>query len=185
MQAVELHSIEPESKNVKTLYEIFSWGREALGEYLYHAEIDSKGVKEDGTGDLNKAEYNASVEVSFETDVLDVAKNIITQSRRLQTMPSIDVIGKINPSELFQNNLGAEEFFINGGSNHCFILRAVSCSKTVVFVRYSVEDGRTTEIQVTGKGTEIKLSELYDTAIKLIEKYKQIPVNKFSGAIRE
>ncbi|BBM02423.1 hypothetical protein GL2_24970 [Microbulbifer sp. GL-2] len=54
-----------------------------------------------------------------------------------------------------------------------------------MFVRYSVENGRTTEIQVTGKGTELKLSELYDTAIKLIEKYKTIPENKFSGAIRE
>ncbi|BBM02422.1 hypothetical protein [Microbulbifer sp. GL-2] len=92
MQVVELHSIEPESKNVKTLCEVFSWGREALGEYLYHAEIDSRGVIEDGTGDLNKAEYFASVEVSFETDVFDVAQSTITQSQRLQIMPSVDVI---------------------------------------------------------------------------------------------
>lgn len=185
MQIIELYSVEPDSKDVKTLYEVFSWGREALGEYLYHGEIDSRGVKEDGTGNLNEAEYYASVEVSFETDVLDVAKNAIAHSPLLPTIPSIDAIGQTTPNELFQNNLGSEEFFIHGGSNHCFIMRAVSWSKLVVFVKLVVEDNRTTEIRVVGKGTEIKISDLYKTAKRLIDRYKSIPANQFSGAIRE
>lgn len=71
MEIVELFSVSANSLAVKTLYEVFSWGREATAEYLYHGEIDVKAVKTDGTGNLAVAEYYASVEVSFEPDVIN------------------------------------------------------------------------------------------------------------------
>ncbi len=185
MQIVELLSVDPESKEVKVLYDVFSWGREALGEYIYFAEIDSKGYKDDGTGDLTKAEYHASVEVCFEDDVLEVAQNNIAKASALPIQPSINAIGNISPHELFQHHLGAEEFYIDSGSNHCFSMRLISSFQTVSFIKAETLENRTTTIRVSGKGTDISIGQMYETATRLINRYKAIPYNQFSGATRD
>jgi len=185
MEIVKLLSVPPESKEVKTLYEVFSWGREALAEYLFFAEIDSSGLKEDGSGDLLKAKYWADVEVSFESDTLAVAKDTILCSSSYPLMPNIESIGIVSPHELFQSQLGAGDFLISSGSDYCYIMRAVSWSKTVLFIKVSVENDRTTTIQVASTGSKIKLKYMHERANELIELYKSIPMHLFSGAIRE
>ena len=185
MEIIELHSVPPESIDVKTLYEVFSWGREALGEYIYFAEVDRDGLKEDKTGDLTKAAYYADVEVSFEGDTLSVTKDTIFRSSHYLKLPSIDSIGLATPHELFQKPFGGEEFLINSGADHCFIMRAVSWSKTVVFIKLLIEGDRTTTIQVASEGNKLKIKDMYERAEQLIETYSSIPMNRFSGAIRE
>ncbi len=185
METIEVHSVPPESQDVKTLYEVFSWGREALGEYIYFAEVDRAGLREDRTGDLTKASYYADVEVSFEDDTLNVAKDTILRSSYYPKLPSIDAIGAITPQELFEGTLREEEFLINNGADHCFIMRTVSSSNFVLFIKLSLEGDRTTTIQVANKGNNLKIKDIYERAVQLMELYESIPMNRFSGAIRE
>ena len=44
MKIATIYSVPPESLGVRTLYEVFGWGREAMAEYLYHgAELTVPG----------------------------------------------------------------------------------------------------------------------------------------------
>jgi len=74
-EPVVILNLKPQDTNVKTLYDVFSWGRDALAEYFYYAEIEKSALKPDGTGDLSKSEYFAEVTVSFESDVISAAKS--------------------------------------------------------------------------------------------------------------
>ncbi len=42
MRIATIHSVPPESLDVRMLYEVFGWGREAMAEYLYHGEINAR-----------------------------------------------------------------------------------------------------------------------------------------------
>jgi len=176
----------PASKDVKYLYDVFSWGREALAEYIFHGEIDSRAMKEDGTGDLAQADYSASVEVSFEIDTLDVARSTISSSKLMPLFPSLEVFSDKTPEAFFDTvNAPDGSYLVDCDGTHCFIAIVVNFSKTVVFKNVSVDDHRTKEITVVGKGSEIELGEMYNKAASLAETYSDIPYNLFTGAIRE
>jgi hypothetical protein len=115
-----IHSIEPDSKSVKTLYEVFSWGQEATGEYLFFGEINKDSVKDDGTGDLSKFKIRASVDVSFETDVFDVAKDQIERSKYYNLAPLFETLVNESPVSVIDNfgNVDAE-LLIERGENFC------------------------------------------------------------------
>lgn len=77
-----IYAIEPDSTAVKTLYQVFSWGREAMAEYLYYGEIDSAALQDDGTGNLDGTRFYAEVSVSFEADALKAEQQNLQNYRR-------------------------------------------------------------------------------------------------------
>jgi hypothetical protein len=186
VKIVELFSVPANSLSVKTLYEVFSWGREATAEYLYHGEIDVNAVKTDGTGDLAVAEYYASVEVSFEPDVIDANKKSIIKSTYWERIPSLDTIEHLTPAELAKLYTNAKApLLIESSNTSCFSLSFISFNGACVLSRIMINDERNTEIRVFGKGSRISLVEMLERAKWLGEHYQNIPQNRFTGAFRE
>ncbi len=180
-----LHAIPPGSRDVKVLYDVFSWGREALAEYLYFGEIDAKAVKDDGTGDLSRADYHASVEVSFEEDTLDVARDDLASCSSFAGPPAIDALRNTTPETFFEGIDSDYTYRIGCHDNACSLMVVVHWTRSVIFRTWSIMEDRVTEITVTGKGNQITIGEMYKRFSELNEKYRSIPYRKFTGAIRE
>jgi hypothetical protein len=186
VEIVELFSVPANSLAVKTLYEVFSWGREATAEYLYHGEIDINAVKADGTGDLTIAEYYASVEVSFESDVIDVNNTSIIESANWEPAPPFDTIESLTPAEMVKLHGSARSpLLIESSSTSCFSLSILNFNNACILSRIKVDEGRNKEVRVFGKGSSISLGAMLARANWLSDHYKNIPQNKFTGAIRE
>ena len=186
MEIVELFSVPANSLAVKTLYEVFSWGREATAEYLYHGEIDINAVKTDGTGDLTIADYYASVEVSFESDVIDVNNTSIIESACWEHAPPFETIENLTPAEMVKLHASARTpLLIESNNTSCFSLGILNFNNACILSRIMVNDGRDKEIRVFGKGSRISIGAMLTRANWLSEYYKNIPLHKFTGAIRE
>lgn len=192
-EPVVILNLEPQDTKVKTLYEVFSWGREALAEYFYYAEIEKSALKPDGTGDLSKSAYFAEVTVSFESDVMDVAKSDLhTISLSELDAFSLDqkiggiTMGNANPLQVI-SLLNSPEYFsaISIEKNGFQTFNTNGFSKSVYFRSIKVEQDRVTEIKVWSKSNETNIGWLHSRFINLVNSYKNIPMNRFLGAIRE
>lgn len=194
-QTTIIHQVPPESSDVKKLYEVFSWGREAMAEYLYYGEIDSSAVKEDGTGDLSKAEFHAEVSVSFEEDAINAEAANLRNYRRN---------GFKSPRFSIDNELGDESFCdltpadISSGSNTADYENLIAISDqdysqflvvgpahNICFRYTRVEPDRITSISVVAKGEFATMDWLYEHFNDLVERYQTLPKQRFEGAIRE
>jgi hypothetical protein len=187
LEIVVLYEVPPNSEQVRTLYNVFSWGREARGEYLYYGEIDKKAVKTDGTGDLALAEYSASVEVSFEEDFLAYTKSEIKDlAPQLPIAPSPLELVMLSPREFSKSDKWKGRWVIERSDRHAIFLYNDDPSAGVVMLRlYSIIDNRVTEISVSARGSGITVSEMWNRFSGLLSRYNEIPMRRFTGAIRE
>ena len=185
MNKVLLHSINADSRDAKTLYDLIGWGREAKSEYIFHSEIDEAALRTDGTGDLLKSEFYAEVHVSFEQDVFEVEKNKIENSHRYFVCPNIERLKGSTPNELLRHNFGSEYLYISGDSNSCFLMVVNQGFSAVHFVFIKIFKDRVTKIESYGRGKTVTIDEIYTSATELMAKYKEIPYFRFTGAIRE
>ncbi len=192
-EAAVVHSIEPDSKEVRILEDVFSWGREAIGEYFYFAEIESSALKSDGTGDLSKADYFAEVTVSFESDVLKVAKADL-QTLLSGEYDSFDsnfkvggvALGDMSPVQL-HTFLKAPEYVsvISTGNDEFKTFNADGFFNTVFFRAILIEHDRVREIKVWSKSKHTDVNWLYAKFTTLVSKYQSIPINRFTGSKRQ
>lgn len=184
MSRVILHQAAPESDNVKTLLEVFSCGREPRGEYLYLAEIDEKALKEDGTGDLDIADYVATVEVSFEQDWLFYTRQNVVYATDYPPAPSMDSIAHLTPEQHLEE-LGEFDgsMLLDSNSYQCSLLTIVRFANNVLFKYLTHYKGRTTQIAVKSRGGDITLAEMHQRFRELVEEYGDIPMRHFTGAI--
>jgi hypothetical protein len=186
LETVVLHSIEPESKEVKTLYDVFSWGQEATAEYLFFGEIDKQSLKPDGTGDVSQCQIRASVDVSFESDVLEVAKNQIQMSTQNSLAPDLESLSGESPDSIIQIfNDNDMDLLIDSGNDFCSLLCINTHGRNVWLKYVAILEDRVTNILVMGAGHEKSAEWLVAKYLLLVSKYKDIPYSKFSGAIRE
>ncbi len=187
MEIVVLYEVPPDSEQVRTLYEVFSWGREAMGEYLFYGEIDKKAVKADGTGDLTLADYSASVEVSFEEDFLAYAKSEIEElAPQLPIVPGPPERVMLTPSEISSSSMWKGLWVIERSDRQAiFLYNDDQFSDAVILRLYSILDNRVTEISVSAHGGGITVSEMWHRFSKLLSRYNEIPMRHFAGAIRE
>ncbi len=192
-EAIVVHRVEHNSKDVKVLGDVFSWGREALGEYFFFAEIEKSALKPDGTGDLSLAEYFAEVTVSFESDTLNVANSEL-QSFSSGNYEPFDVnfqvggvtLGDMNPAQL-HSFLKVPEYvsIISTNDSKFSTFNADGFFKNVYFRSVAIDQGRVTEIKVWSKSKDTDVNWLYSRFNELIVEYQDIPMNKFNGAIRQ
>lgn len=186
MQIATLHSVPPESLDVRTLYEVFGWGREAMAEYLYHGEINAEAIRPDGTGDLSVADYAASVEVSFEPDVIEVNRQKIDDASTLDPSTSLEGLGGLTvqeASKLFEQTHC--DVLIGSGKNSLYSLRADAMSGSCILSAIEACAERSQEVRVFGAGSRVTLDTLLARAEALQLRYGSIPMNRFSGAVRE
>ena len=187
MEIVVLYDVPPNSEQTKILYEVFSWGREATGEYLYYGEIDKEAVKSDGTGDLTLANYSGSVEVSFEEDFLAYAKfEVEDLAPQLPVVPSPPGRVKLTPSELSKSDMWKGQWLVERSGRHAiFLYNDDPYTGTVILRLYSILDRRVKEISVSARGDDISVSEMWSRFSTLVTRYNEIPMRRFTGAIRE
>ena len=185
MKTKILYSIDTGSRNVKHLYDLISWGREARSEYIFYSEIDEFAVKSDGTGDLTKADFYAEVHVSFEMDTLEAERQKIESSHRYLVSPGIESIKDSTPIELLRHNFGADNLYISGDSCSCFQMVVNQELGAIHFEFIKILEDRVTKIESCGIGSSVSINKIYTTAAELIKKYSDIPYFRFTGAIRE
>lgn len=186
MQIATVYSVPPESLDVRTLYEVFGWGRKAMAEYLYHGEINAEAIRPDGTGDLSVADYAASVEVSFEPDVIEVNRQKIDDASTLDPSPSLEGLGGLTvqeASKLFEQTHC--DVLIGSGKNSLYSLRADAMSGSCILSAIETCTERSQEVRVFGAGSRVTLDTLLARAEALQLRYGSIPMNRFSGAVRE
>lgn len=193
LDIVVIHEISPTEKNVKTLDQVFSWGREAMGEYFYYGETEQSAIKSDGTGDLSKAEYFAEVTVSFEPDVTNVAKSearTFTSSSYARFDIAAQVgeskLGDLNPNQL-SSRLKTPDYVsvISAENNRFQTFHSDGFFKTVYFRDVSIEQNRVREIKVWSKSENTNIAWLHSRFIDLVGKYETIPMNEYTGAVRQ
>lgn len=186
-RVVVLHDVPPESTEVKTLYEVFGWGRESRGEYLYYGEIDDRALRDDGTGDLTTAAYHGSVEVSFgEVDVDDAGYYLETygDGKSLFSLDSVAGLSATQVCERLGDDQDADLIFAVDDDSFAIIF--VETWRPTVTLRHSRLDGeRVTEINVTGHGDEVSFEWMLRRFDELVDRYREIPMNRFTGAIEE
>ena len=194
-QTTILHEIAPDSSDVKKLYDVFSWGREASAEYLYYGEIDSNAVKEDGTGDLTKAAFHAEVSVSFEEDAINVEKASLKDYRHHGfKSPRFSIDNEINgdsfpdltPADLCPESINNEyRNLISISDKDYSHFMIVGVTQTVYFRYISIESGRVTTISVAANDQFATMAWLFEHFNDLVERYQELPMQQFTGAIRE
>ncbi len=188
---VVIHCIEPTDTGVKTMHEVFSWGLDAFGEYLFYGEIDSPAVRLDGTGDITQATYWAQVSVSFETDALAAATGTINQMltcpERWSKFGIGSQIGGQPVSEMTPQTIAS---LIPNGGDYLIDVGSTFERQFMVFgdkVRLSkliVDDDRTTEIVLVASGSALTIKSLWVRFVGLCSIYSTIPMVRFSGAVR-
>ncbi|MDR7192421.1 hypothetical protein [Luteimonas terrae] len=186
MKITTILSVPPESLDVRTLYEVFGWGREAMAEYLYHGEINAEALRPDGTGDLSIAEYAASVEVSFEPDVIGVNRQRIDGASTLDHSLSLVELGDLTAqeaSQLFGQPHG--DVLLESDENSLYTLWADAASGVCVISAIQTCAERSQEVRVFGAGCGVTLGTLLARAETLRQRYRDIPMHRFSGAVRE
>lgn len=186
-KVVVLQDVPPESTTAKTLYEVFGWGREAQGEYLYYGAIDDRALMPDGTGDLTKAAYHASVEVSFEAENVDDASYYLEIYGDGKSLFKLDSLTGLSAAQVSER-LGHEQedglmFAIDNDSYAMIFVETWRPTATLRYTRLAGE--RVTEINVTGHGDEVPFDWMLRRFDELVEHYRDIPMNCFSGAIKE
>jgi hypothetical protein len=185
-----LLQLAPESTAVKTLYDVFSWGQEAKGEYLFYGEIDRPAVKQDGTGDLSLASFAAQVSVSFESDLRAVVQEDIQHyiSTNNQSKHSFENFlnefdrGNFTPAQtcLFLNSV--HEIVIDVSKNSYRRLMADNNSPFVVLYAALIERDRITEITLRSSNQQTNLKWLWEKFDSLCREYAEIPYVRFEGA---
>ncbi|PWQ92542.1 hypothetical protein [Leucothrix pacifica] len=193
-QTTILHEISPDSADVKTLYEVFSWGREASAEYLYYGEIDSSAVKQDGTGDLTKAAFHAEVSVSFEEDAISVeTANLKDYRHHGFKSPRFSIDNEIGdnfpnltPAELIPTSTTDEYRNLISISDKDYSHFMIVGVFQMVYFRYvRIDDSRITTISVIAGDEFATMEWLFQHFNDLVERYQDLPMQRFSGAIRE
>lgn len=185
-QTTILHSIEPNSPDVKTLYEVFSWGREAMAEYLYYGEIDHLAVNEDGTGDLSKAAFHAEVSVSFEQDVIDAeTQNLKNYRRHGFKSPRFSIENERGRDVSQTTNTQDYESLIDLSDQHYSQFRVVGFAQNICFRYTRIEPNRVISIVVVANEAFATIEWMYQHFNDLVERYRILPMQEFSGAIRE
>ena len=187
-----IHCIEPTDTRTKTMYEVFSSGLGAFGEYLFFGEIDSAAVKEDGTGDITLATYWVQVSVSFETDTFAAVTGTINHMLACPANWNKFAIGsqidgrpicEMTPEEITRLIPMGGSFLIdvNSASERQFMI----FGDKVQFSKMQVDGARTTEIIVIGSGGALKIKSLWARFVGLCSIYSTIPMVRFTGAVRE
>lgn len=191
---VVLLRVAPADLGVKTLYEVFSWGQEAHGEYLYYGEIDSAAVKPDGTGDLTKASVYAEVSVSFESDTLSAVigdlrtyVKVAEKQRGFSFGAWLNQEGRqsMSPAETCLHLRHVPELLIDVSQRSWRRLMINAPLSTVVFSAAMINESRVTEIVVGGQRQGASLRWLWDKFNGLCDTYNNIPAVRFHGARRE
>ena len=194
-QTTILHEIDPDSSEVKKLYDVFSWGREASAEYLYYGEIDSNAVKEDGTGDLTKAAFHAEVSVSFEEDAISVeTANLKDYRHHGFKSPRFSIENEINgdafpdltPADLCPESINDEyRNLISISDKDYSHFMIVGITQTVYFRYVNIDAGRVMTISVAANDQFATMAWLFEHFNGLVKRYQELPMQKFTGAIRE
>lgn len=191
-ETVVIHCIDPTDTQVRTMYEVFSWGIESFGEYLFYGEINSEAVKPDGTGDLTLATYWAQVSVSFETDTLSVATVTINHMlAQHEKWNKFGVDSQINGSPVSEMTPKEITLLIPNGGEFPIDVDNTSQRQFMIFgdkVRFSkmiVDGARTTEIIVIASGSAMTIKTLWVRFVGLCNIYSAIPMVRFTGAVRE
>ncbi|MDC7808341.1 hypothetical protein PQS31_16110 [Luteimonas sp BLCC-B24] len=157
-----------------------------MAEYLYHGEINAEALRPDGTGDLSVAEYAASVEVSFEPDVIGVNRQKIDGASTLDYSLSLVELGDLTAqaaSKLFGQPYG--DVLLESGKDSLITLWADATSGACFISAIQIRGERSQEIRVFGAGPRVTLGTLIGRAESLRQRYRDIPMHRFSGAVRE
>lgn len=190
-----IHAIEPSSTDVKTLYQVFSWGREAMAEYLYYGEIDSAYLQEDGTGNLDGTRFYAEVSVSFEADALQAEQENLQNYRRAGVkMPRFSLDTELGYADF--SNLVPSDFVSSSPRPGYASLLAISDVDYSVFeinemagnasFRYvRIEPERVTTIYLQAGEQFATVDWMYNHFHELVEKYQSLPMHTYTGATRE
>lgn len=182
------------SLEVRTLYNVFSWGREALGEYLFYGEIDSRAVKTDNTGDLSKAGFHAEVSVNFESDVLSTAHaecgHYLENAARYGKFSLFSSIGgrqlaDMNPEEICACISSDSALIVSATANGYRTFNANPRLGIVQFTSTRIDSERVTTIRVAAKDHSYVAGWLWSRFITLCQEYADLPMARFHGAIRE
>gem|GEM_PF-5288791 len=168
-------------------------GERSHGEYLYYGEIDSRAVKEDGTGDLSIAEIFLQVDVSFERDVIGVANSNLNNYRSgkyerflIDQKISEKPISEFKPKDLSSLVESSDFVSVLDVGESSFSTLNIYGDIGIVFFEYNkILESRVTEITVWSKGAEINIGWMHQRFLTLVEEYHQIPMSKFTGAPRD
>lgn len=194
-QTTVIHAIEPKATTVKTLYEVFSWGREASAEYLYYGEIDSDALQEDGTGNLSGARFYAEVSVSFEADALQAERENLQNYRRAGVkMPRFSLDNEMGYEDF--SSLVPADFVDNSPRSGYASLLSISdtdyslfqineLAGNASFSSIRIEAERVTTIHLQASEQFATVDWMYHHFLELMDKYQQLPMHRYTGAIRE
>jgi hypothetical protein len=190
-----IYAIEPDSTAVKTLYQVFSWGREAMAEYLYYGEIDSTALQDDGTGNLDGTRFYAEVSVSFEADALKAEQQNLQNYRRAGVkMPrfSLDTeLGYADFSSLVPSDFVTSTprpgyvslLAISDVDYRVFEINEMAANAAFRYVR--IEPERVITIYLQASDQFATVDWMYHHFHELVARYQHLPMHLYTGAIRE
>lgn len=194
-QTTILLEIEPDSSAVKPMQEVFSWGREAMAEYFYYGEIDSSAVKDDETGDLTNASFYAEVTVSFEEDAISVETTKLRHYRHhgfktarfsIDKEMGYDNFASLKPADISpSDNTDDYENLITISDQDYSQFMVVGFAHNVCFHYVRIEAGRVTNISIVASDEFATMEWLFGRFNDLVARYKDLPMQKFTGAIRQ